>query len=1123
MIAVVIATRNRPHLLSARALSSVTAQTRPPNHLIIVDDSSLDVRATNREIVQSLQVPGCSIVYLENVRTEGASGSWNTALAVLTDVMDGDMFVAILDDDDAWLPTYLENCETNALHRGLDMVAADLRRIESIDQTPTIEKAPETLCTDACLVGNPGIQGSNIFVRFRVLLAAGGFDEALRSTTDRDLCIRIADLGWVRYGRLPEALVDHFACANRARLSTRGSMAKLDGLSSFWRKYAGRMRADQREAFAARSAALFDWITPAHPVFPDCPASDATRRLALVLGLVANHDHPAELLGTIRQLAECRDDVLFGLDIVLFEYGTRRGKGPDLLTVAAMVLRDAGVGCFCFTRELQQEVRATVATCCEAVARSRAGVEVWLADQQPRKETPQGNGISAILGWLGAEQRAADRRVPQAEEHADLLQRWVARERAVTAEHRVRRRYTLGKLRVLGSGSEAVVFTDGRTVYKCIDYWKSCMPRSRIDFLQGQVGLWAGVPGLYVLHDVVEDGPFVILSYEFEESSPYQGGHEHEVVALMNSCSSTGIVCNNVHPKNLVVAASGVKLIDYGSDIRPWSPLGFEHMARRAYLACHHANHPDLAGLMRRSLTEFLDFEFTGYVAFRSRLVDPPIVKDEERSSSPAHPRLSLYVGVITSDPMTLLPLLRGLSVLARDKSIARLVTVVLDNASPVVDLSHALREARASGHSVAVISVDQQREDAEAGAFGRVFQQRSVTPVGIAAARTMLQRYVGTLMEQDPGSFAWFLDDDMRVDDRALGYLRWLPVFREVGVDVIIGACEGASPNPPLNGLRVQLVDVFHNLVWLQGLPQDAALPDRSTENAALRENFPDYYYDLSRRHTAHLEMPHWIEPIVEGETVAEARARLLAGALGILSGQPLTRAIVIPVPVNPVAAAKDSVNRGGNTFVLDHGALTQTPNIVSRIQGREARRSDMIWAIVNRHYRRKNVKAVAFPVRHIGRGSYTPRLDIEKVQGEIVGSALYAGLVEFLNTRPEHMLDFSAEEAAEIQRMSTRHQDHRLRGLHQSICRIIGLREAIRGVECDGEIDDLLMHLDDWFMAGLFEEIRDGVQSNSSCEVENFLASLRSIADDYASTTINIEFIHDQLRSGPQAGGCP
>ena len=89
-------------------------------------------------------------------------------------------------------------------------------------------------------------------------------------------------------------------------------------------------------------------------------------------------------------------------------------------------------------------------------------------------------------------------------------------------------------------------------------------------------------------------------------------------------------------------------------------------------------------------------------------------------------------------------------------------------------------------------------------------------------------------------------------------------------------------------------------------------------------RSSTEDAAYD---EHTAHLEMPHWLEPIVPGERVSQAYSRLVAGSLGILCGTPLTRPIVSTMPTNPLASAKDSVNRGGCTFILNHRALTVSP----------------------------------------------------------------------------------------------------------------------------------------------------------------------------------------------------
>jgi len=1140
LIAVVIATCDRTGMLAERSLPAVSIQTRTPDFLVVADDSGAEARAANRQLVTSLKLADCQVAYVENHRTEGASGAWNTALYYLAAQVDRpeQLFVAVLDDDDAWHPSYLECCGSEAVERGLDMVAADLRRFESVHDEPIVGDGPEQLRAGDFLSGNPGIQGSNLFVRLSVLLAAGGFDEALRSSTDRDLCIRIADLGSIHYGRLPLALADHFADPDRERLSTRGSETKLEGLTAFWRKYVGRMSHDQRRAFTDRAASLFGWSPPSLPVVATGEPAGSNSKKALVLGLVADNRHPEKLLDTVEILARTRGDSLVYLDVILLEVG-QRGEGPSLLDKAATTLRDSGAGCFRFTHERQVEDSASGLFQADGqtdvdghrremlrfygalIVRDRAGAELWLADRFGETSNKAHASVHTLLNWLRAELVASAGYAWSGERAEDVvaLDRWIRQERVSTAEHRVRRCFSLGPLRLLGHGSEAVVFTDGQMVYKCIDYWKTRMPRHQLDFLRSQVDRWQGVPGLYALRDVEEDGPWAVLTYDYEDSAPYEGGREADLIRFLNGCAEAGVVCNNVQPKNLVLTASGVRLIDYGSDIRPWSALGFEHMARRAFLACRHAAHPHLPDLMRHALNESQLPEMAGYSCFRQQLDGDQgrVARLRAETTSlgevPTCEPFQLLVGVITSDPMMIKPLLRGLASL-RASGVQGTSALVLDNGCAPGDLDAVIAEARRSGLRIALVDVDRQRRDAAEGIFGSPFRVRPDGQVGIAQARTMLQRYLGALASLDEGSIAWILDDDMRVDDRARVYLPWLPSFRDDGVDVLLGAYEGASPNPPLNGLRVHLVDLVHNLHWLRGLSSTAALPDRSAENAALRARFPDYYYDLSRKHTGHLEMPHWLEPVVKGETVAQARARLLSGALGILSGAPLTRPIVTPMSPNPLAVAKDSVNRGGCTFVLNPRALTQTPNTIPSVQGREARRSDMVWAIVNRYYRRLTIKAVGFPIHHVGRVYAVPSLNVEKVRGEIVGSTLYAGIPEFLRTHPSHELDFGTHESAEIRHLADEHLERRWSALERSFRRIAGLSYAIR--ELGGpQLEDLCGHLDRWFTPSGFRRLHAGVGSHASRDVEEFLATLRMVADDFASATVDVGFIHEQLEA--------
>ena len=108
-IAAVIATHNRPEFLAERALASISGQARLPDHLIVVDDSAPNTRRANTDMVAALEIPGTKVFYVENRRTPGASGAWNTALSYLQSV-DPSVYVAILDDDDSWMPTYLRTC-----------------------------------------------------------------------------------------------------------------------------------------------------------------------------------------------------------------------------------------------------------------------------------------------------------------------------------------------------------------------------------------------------------------------------------------------------------------------------------------------------------------------------------------------------------------------------------------------------------------------------------------------------------------------------------------------------------------------------------------------------------------------------------------------------------------------------------------------------------------------------------------------------------------------------------------------------------------------------------------------------------------------------------------------------
>src|SRR3546814_6289768 len=82
--------------------------------------------------------------------------------------------------------------------------------------------------------------------------------------------------------------------------------------------------------------------------------------------------------------------------------------------------------------------------------------------------------------------------------------------------------------------------------------------------------------------------------------------------------------------------------------------------------------------------------------------------------------------------------------------------------------------------------------------------------------------------------------------------------------------------------------------------------------------------------------------------------------------------------------------LNRGGNTFVFDIQALRDAPNAVPEIAGRPTRRSDMIWALLQRAQFGRTVVTVPIGVYHDRRGLPMPVvLDEQSIADDIRGFA--------------------------------------------------------------------------------------------------------------------------------------
>lgn len=244
---------------------------------------------------------------------------------------------------------------------------------------------------------------------------------------------------------------------------------------------------------------------------------------------------------------------------------------------------------------------------------SKENVASWLNAAKHTPEEPIRSFVSdldrAILMWRGA---LANR---------GLLLASLEQDREVIAKGGVLAAFeTSDPLQVLGTGHEGVVFTDGQNVFK----WFDALPARNREVLRSLCEGFGTASSLPRVDAVVDFAGHTIVRYPYEPTEEYQGGRGAALVALLAECRAVGIVCNNLHPKNLRVAGARLLLVDLGSDIMPWSEGGWTAMCRRAFLSWRWWFRSDLDALMTRSLSDPQLPELAGVNWFQRALDDPP-------------------------------------------------------------------------------------------------------------------------------------------------------------------------------------------------------------------------------------------------------------------------------------------------------------------------------------------------------------------------------------------------------------------------------------------------------------------------------------------------------------------
>ncbi len=174
-------------------LESVFGQTSTDYEVIVINDGSPDTAELERVLETYLH----RITYLKQENL-GASAARNAGLRKAR----GE-FVAFLDADDVWLPSYLRDQLAFIEQQGCDMVCADAMHFGGspfdgrtyMDVLMADAPSNGEVTFKGLISGKQSLITSGLVARREAIFKVGLFDEALRNSQDFDLWLRLARNG----------------------------------------------------------------------------------------------------------------------------------------------------------------------------------------------------------------------------------------------------------------------------------------------------------------------------------------------------------------------------------------------------------------------------------------------------------------------------------------------------------------------------------------------------------------------------------------------------------------------------------------------------------------------------------------------------------------------------------------------------------------------------------------------------------------------------------------------------------------------------------------------------------------------------------------------------------------
>ncbi|NOJ47563.1 glycosyltransferase family 2 protein [Bradyrhizobium archetypum] len=199
----------------ARAITSILAQTRPVDEIIIVDDASTD---GSIDQVTAFQDPRLRLLRRTDPKQRGLPATRNLGIQSATS-----RWIALLDADDSWHGDYIEEIEklltqatdrTGMLFTGFENIWSDGIVTQdsysaSCDDQRFTHLSLDRFVSDWLRIGGCPVIPSAVVLRRDMLLEAGLFKECCRRGEDKEM--------WLRLLSISDALASPRVCSSYYR------------------------------------------------------------------------------------------------------------------------------------------------------------------------------------------------------------------------------------------------------------------------------------------------------------------------------------------------------------------------------------------------------------------------------------------------------------------------------------------------------------------------------------------------------------------------------------------------------------------------------------------------------------------------------------------------------------------------------------------------------------------------------------------------------------------------------------------------------------------------------------------------------------------------------------------